>query len=427
MSADPTLWGLLAILLLVAAVLVFLTTLGAQEEREQAEREAEEERVRLARERLARELGLNEPTDPRIDAATMQMKAVERSLPRLDPSAGPRPLTEPPTVRPPPTPPPMTAPARLTEPETQPFDGQVPAAARLSLPSLPRLDDPDASPSASFTASATVRSPEPPGPAPSPFPEPEPLSRRPAGQVDPPPPPPPAPPAPPTGTLGLTLARAGFDGRRHGGWYFATKLLLAFGGAGLALAVEGVGSGTQLFLALLAATVGFTLPSAILRIVGQNRQSRIQGELPDLLDLMVTCLEAGMGLDEAVRRASSELGRYGSPLARELAITSGQWASGKDRFGAIGELRVRTGLSSVAEFLESVEEARRDGTHITESLRAQAEVLRKEEAARAEAWARRAPLLVAVNLAIFMLPAAFVGVLGSSIVKAVRLLLPNLP
>lgn len=426
MSADPTLWGLLAILLLVAAVLVFLTTLGAQEEREQAEREAEEERLRLARERLARELAVREPTDPRIDAATMQMKAVERSLPRLDPSAASRPLTEPPTVRPPPTPPPMSPP-RLTEPETQPFEGEVPAAARLSLPSLPRLDDPDASPSASFTARATVRSPEPPGPAPSPLPEPEPLSRRPAGQVDPPAPSTPAPPAPPTGTLGLTLARAGFDGRRHGGWYFATKLLLAFGGAVLALAVEDVGSETQLFLALLSATVGFTLPSAILRIVGQNRQSRIQGELPDLLDLMVTCLEAGMGLDQAVRRASSELGRYGSPLARELAITAGQWASGKDRFSAIGELRVRTNLSSVAEFLESVEEARRDGTHITESLRAQAEVLRKEEAARAEAWARRAPLLVAVNLAIFMLPAAFVGVLGSSIVKAVRLLLPNLP
>lgn len=226
----------------------------------------------------------------------------------------------------------------------------------------------------------------------------------------------------------LSLARAGMRGAQDGGWYFASKVGLALLGALAVLTFTGPfvlpGEG-RTFLALVAATLGFVAPSAFVRLLGQQRQDALQRSLPDLLDLIVTCLEAGMGLEESVRRASAQIARYGSPLADELETTLEDWADGRSRIGAIEELRVRTRVEPLGEFMEAVEEARRDGTTITGTLRGQATAMRNAEAARAEERARRVPLLVAVTLAIFMLPAAFIGVLGASIVQAVRLLLPG--
>jgi len=226
----------------------------------------------------------------------------------------------------------------------------------------------------------------------------------------------------------LSLARAGMRGAQDGGWYFASKVGLALLAAMAVLTFTGPfvlpGEG-RTFLALGAATLGFVAPSAFVRILGQQRQDALQRSLPDLIDLIVTCLEAGMGLEESVRRASSQVARLESPLAQELETTLEDWADGRSRIGSIEELRVRTGVESLGEFMEAVEEARRDGTTITETLRAQASAMRNAEAARAEERARRVPLLVAVTLAVFMLPAAFMWVLGASIVQAVRLLLPG--
>jgi tight adherence protein C len=236
-----------------------------------------------------------------------------------------------------------------------------------------------------------------------------------------------SPPQRLTNPMRLSLARAGMRGAQDGGWYFASKVGLALLGALGVFAFTGSfllpGQG-RTFLALVAATMGFVTPSVLVRMIGQQRQEAIQRSRPDLIDLIVTCLESGMGLEESVRRASAQVARYGSPLAEELEATLEDWSNGRSRLGAIEELRVRTQVESLGEFMEAVEEARRDGTTITESLRGQAVAMRSEEASRAEERAQRVPLLVAVTLAIFMLPAAFIGVLGASIVQAVRLLLP---
>ncbi len=227
----------------------------------------------------------------------------------------------------------------------------------------------------------------------------------------------------------LSLARAGMRGAQDGGWYFGSKVGLALLGALSVLTFTGPfvlpGEG-RAFLALGAATLGFVAPSVFVRLLGLQRQEALQRSLPDLIDLIVTCLEAGMGLEESVRRASQQVARHGSPLATELETTLEDWADGRSRIGAIEELRVRTGVESLGEFMEAVEEARRDGTTITETLRGQATAMRNAEAARAAERAQRVPLLVAVTLAVFMLPAAFIGVLGASIVQAARAILPGL-
>lgn len=233
----------------------------------------------------------------------------------------------------------------------------------------------------------------------------------------------------PRSTLALQLWRAGLSNSFDATSFFAAKIGLALlGGLAVLILVDPValpGAGRTLF-ALAAAALGFVAPSVAVRMRAEERERRLRADLPDLLDLIVTCLEAGMGLEESVRRASRGLGRHARDLSDELSATLDDWMAGRSRVGAIEELRQRTGVDDLAEFMTAIEEARREGTTITEALRAQAEAMRKADAARIQEWARKIPILVVVNLAIFVLPAAFVAVLGSTIVQAVRSLLPIL-
>ena len=235
--------------------------------------------------------------------------------------------------------------------------------------------------------------------------------------------------AAPRSNLGLQLWRAGLAGRLDATGFFAAKIGLALLGGLVVLtfvdpvALPGVG---RTLLALGAAALGFVAPSVAVRLRSEERERRLRADLPDLLDLIVTCLEAGMGLEESVRRASRGLGRHAAVLSLELSATLDDWMGGRSRVGSIEELRQRTGVDDLAEFMVAIEEARREGTTITEALRGQAEAMRKADAARIQEWARRIPILVVINLAIFVLPAAFIAVLGSTIVQAVRALLPIL-
>jgi tight adherence protein C len=225
------------------------------------------------------------------------------------------------------------------------------------------------------------------------------------------------------------LSRAGLHRGGDAAWFFATKiglaLVLSLGSLALldplALSPNG-----KLLFAAAGAMVGFVLPTAILDLRVQDRQRRLRSQLPDYIDMIVTCLEAGMGLDRAVQRATVELRSYAPDLCEELSITVGQWSAGFDRMAAVAELRRRTGLEDLAEFMGAVEEAGRHGSTITDALRQQAEFMRKGEAARQEAWAKRVPTLVIVLVLIFIVPPAFVVLLGSSVVQAVRLLWPAL-
>lgn len=236
-------------------------------------------------------------------------------------------------------------------------------------------------------------------------------------------------PSTPNNPLGLQLWRAGLAGRLDATGFFAAKIGLALLGGLVVLTfmdpVALPGAGRTLF-AISAAALGFVIPSVTVRLRAADRQRRLQADLPDLLDLIVTCLEAGLGLEESVRRASRGLGRHAQVLGHELSATLDDWMAGRSRAGAIENLRQRSGVDDLAEFMTAIDEARKEGTTITEALRGQAEALRKAEAARMQEWARRVPLLVVVNLAIFVLPAAFIAVLGGTIVQAVRSLLPLL-
>jgi tight adherence protein C len=225
------------------------------------------------------------------------------------------------------------------------------------------------------------------------------------------------------------LCQAGFYGPSDELWFFAVKiglaLLLALAALGFAEPLQFSSAG-RTAIALLAAVLGFLSPDALLKATAEARQERLRADLPDLIDLIVTCLEAGLGLDAAVSRATQELGNHTAALSFELSRTLEQWSVGRDRREAVEELRRRTAVDDLAEFMASIDEARREGTTITDTLRGQAEAMRKEAAASAEAWAKKIPILVAITMAIFVLPAAFAAVLGPTVVQAVRMLLPVL-
>jgi|GEM_PF-5153650 len=173
---------------------------------------------------------------------------------------------------------------------------------------------------------------------------------------------------------------------------------------------------------LVGAVVGAWLPNLLLEQLAARRRRRIERQLPDCLDVVVTCLEGGLGLDLALRRTAQELQTATPELAGELAATVDEWTAGCDRAESLARLRDRTGVEPLVEFLAALQEAGRHGTSIGSSLRGQAEALRRAEAARVEAWARRLPTQVMMAVLVFLVPAVFVLLLGSSLISAARAL-----
>jgi hypothetical protein len=163
-------------------------------------------------------------------------------------------------------------------------------------------------------------------------------------------------------------------------------------------------------------------PAARFVLRRANWQRRLLRQLPDCLDLVGTCLEGGVGVERALARTCEELRQAAPELSRELALLLADWTAGHDRQEALAKVKRRCSLAPLDEFLGTVDEASRLGTSIGPGLARLAESLRREEAARVEAWARRLPTLVMVAVMVFMVPPVFVLLLGSSIVTAARAL-----
>ncbi len=136
--------------------------------------------------------------------------------------------------------------------------------------------------------------------------------------------------------------------------------------------------------------------------------------------MMVTCLQGGMAVDLALQRTATELGPAAPELCAELRALRADQAAGIGRPEALARLRRRCPVEPLHEFLSAVDEAATMGTGIAEGLARQAEALRKEEAARIEAWARRLPTAVMMAAFVFLVPPVFVLLLGSSVIQAIR-------
>ncbi|MGH7094294.1 MAG: type II secretion system F family protein [Stellaceae bacterium] len=164
--------------------------------------------------------------------------------------------------------------------------------------------------------------------------------------------------------------------------------------------------------ALGAAGLGYLAPSIYLRNVISRRSQRMQKGLPDALDLMVICAEAGLSLDATLNRVARELEATWLDLAEEFGITAAELTFLPDRRQAFDNLSMRTNMASIRGVVTTLLQTAKFGTPLANSLRVLAAEFRDARMIRAEEKAARLPALLTVPLILFILPTLFIVLLG---------------
>ncbi|MBU1248760.1 MAG: type II secretion system F family protein [Proteobacteria bacterium] len=165
-------------------------------------------------------------------------------------------------------------------------------------------------------------------------------------------------------------------------------------------------------LLILCALVGSYLPEWWLRGRTAKRQQDISDELPDALDLLVVCVEAGMGLDQAIHRVSQELAVSAPFIAAELTTLTRQLRAGKPRPEAMRELAERVGLDDLNSLCTLLIQADLFGISVAQTLRVFSDALRTKRFQRAEEKAAKLPVKLLIPMICCILPALFIAIMG---------------
>jgi tight adherence protein C len=216
------------------------------------------------------------------------------------------------------------------------------------------------------------------------------------------------------------LERAGIRRPGAAAAFLGAKVLLAgtcaVGWIGVNFALARP-MGSVLFAGVVAGVVGFYLPTVWLYFMGESRKMQIQCALPDALDLMVVCVEAGLGLNAAISRVGQEI-RIASPaLSEELNLVNQEIRTGLPRADALRRLARRTGVEDIYALTAILIQADRLGTSVAQSLRAHAESMRTKRRQRAEQMARKAGIKLAFPLVFLIFPALLVVILGPAAIQ----------
>jgi tight adherence protein C len=175
-------------------------------------------------------------------------------------------------------------------------------------------------------------------------------------------------------------------------------------------------------IALIAAVVGLLVPSLILDRLITRRQRTIRNGLPDALDLLIVCLEAGSAMDQSIIKVSDELQLAYPALAEELRLVVTETRAGKTRLDAFRGLATRTGVDDVRALVAMLIQTDRFGTSVAQALRTHAEVSRTKRRQEAEERAAKIGVKMVFPLVFCLFPAFFIVTLGPAVVKFVRVM-----
>jgi tight adherence protein C len=169
--------------------------------------------------------------------------------------------------------------------------------------------------------------------------------------------------------------------------------------------------------AIGAALLGFHAPRIYLRNAATKRAKKLRLALPDGLDLMVICAEAGLSLDATLVRVSRELAGSFPELAEELAITAAELTFLPDRRVAFENLNNRTDSDAIRAIVNTLQQTAKFGTPLAQSLRILSAESRAQRLTRAEEKAARLPAMLTVPMIVFILPTLFIVLLGPAIIN----------
>jgi len=177
-----------------------------------------------------------------------------------------------------------------------------------------------------------------------------------------------------------------------------------------------------MFMAYMAASIfcAYIIPTGFLDRMVRMRQERIRRSVPDALDLMVVCVEAGISLDAAILRVAKEIRLAHTDLAHELAVVNRKTNAGIPRDAALRGLWQRTGVEEIRALVSSMIQSEKWGTSVATVLRVSAETLRRKRRQTAEKKAKQAPLKMTFPLVLFILPALFIVIMGPALVQVIN-------
>ncbi|HSG06489.1 MAG TPA: type II secretion system F family protein [Nitrospiria bacterium] len=181
-----------------------------------------------------------------------------------------------------------------------------------------------------------------------------------------------------------------------------------------------------LLLLLLAVSFGYIFPSFALRRLIRKRQEAVTDALPDALDLMVVCVEAGLGLNAAFIKISEEFSLSSPQLSAEFEIVNREMVAGKPRQEALRALAERTGVEDMKSLVAMLIQTEKLGTSLAQSLRVHSDSLRTKRRQRAEDAAAKTTIKLMFPLVFFLFPAMFIVLLGPGVIQIMRILFPTM-
>jgi tight adherence protein C len=230
-----------------------------------------------------------------------------------------------------------------------------------------------------------------------------------------------------TSNLERRLIRAGYRRPQTVRVVYGAKLLM---GVALPLAAWalvsqfGLTIDTQIMSVVGAAILGFSAPGYWVTFQGRRRQRRIRRGLPDALDLLVICVESGLGLDQAIMQAAKELELAQPDISREFALVNQELRTGTRRADALRNLAARTAVDELKKLVAVLIQADRFGTGIARSLRMHADYMRVQARQVAEEKAAKVGVKLVFPIFFCILPTLFVVTVGPMAVRLVREVLP---
>jgi tight adherence protein C len=229
------------------------------------------------------------------------------------------------------------------------------------------------------------------------------------------------------GKLRARLTAAGFRGESAGrvflGLKFAGLMVGLMFGASTILPFLGVGQKSLIGVVVVAAVL-FYLPDLVVGFIGRGRQQQIFCGLPDALDMMVVCVEAGLGLDQAMRKVADEMKRSYAVLAEEFSVSNFQLQMGRPKADVLHELGARTGVKDLRTLAGVLVQADRFGSSVAQALRVQSDAMRTRRRQLAEEKAAKTAVKLIFPLVLFIFPGIFVVLVGPAAITMMRQMFP---
>jgi len=218
------------------------------------------------------------------------------------------------------------------------------------------------------------------------------------------------------GEMRARLIAAGFRTQAAPVLYAAAQIIAAV----LTAVVVLVTTGTMAY-AIFGLICGFGVPGVWLTIQVRKRTRIIRNGLPDVVDLLIVCLESGCSLDQAILKSGEELALAYKPIGDELALVATEIRAGKPRADAFMNFAHRTGIDDVRSLMAMLVQTDRFGTSLAQALRLHADLLRTRRRQRAEERAAKANVKLVIPLVLCLFPAFYILTLGPSMLHFARL------